>query len=254
MRTPTRRTAAVALPVMTAVALGLAAAAYAGGSQPRTAAPATTTSTPAPPTLPRTRDFVAVVDNPYLPFVAGTRWVYKGYGEEAAERNVVTVLRRTKAIEGVTTTVVHDVVMEDGKVTEDTHDWYAQDRLGNVWYFGELSKEFHAGHVDTSGSWQAGVNGGQAGIVMPADPVVGRIYAQESEPGDAEDFAKVIALDEQVGVPFGHFDEARVTSEGSSLEPKTVELKFYAKGVGVVTEIQTSPRFARTALVKMTRP
>jgi len=222
-------------------------------AHPGTRAHASTSSTPAPPTLPRPRDFVDVVDNPYLPFVPGTRWVYKGYGQEGGERNVVTVTHRTKVIEGITTTVVHDVVLEGGKVTEDTHDWYAQDRLGNVWYLGELSKEYGAGgQVDTSGSWQAGVHGGQAGIVMPAHPVVGRSYAQEFEPGDAEDQAKVIALDEQVGVPFGHFDHARVTSEGSSLEPRTVELKFYAKGVGCVSEIQTSPRFARTALVRMT--
>jgi hypothetical protein len=236
-----------------AVGLGLAASAYAGSSAVRTAAPAGTGSTPPPPTLPRPRDFVGVVDNPYLPFVPGTRWVYKGHGEEAGERNIVTVLHRTKVIEGITATVVHDVVKEGGKVTEDTHDWYAQDRLGNVWYLGELSKEFHGGQVDTSGSWQAGVDGGQAGIVMPADPVLDRSYAQEFEPGDAEDEAKVIDLDGQVGVPFGRFDHVRVTSESSALEPKVVELKFYAKGVGVTTEIQTSPRFARTALVKMTK-
>ena len=252
MRKSTRGTAAIAVAGVAAVGLGLAASAYAGGTTVRATAPAAS-ATPPPPTLPRPRDFVDVVDNPYLPFVAGTRWVYKGYGEEAGERNVVTVLHRTKMIEGISATVVHDVVKEGGKVTEDTHDWYAQDRLGNVWYLGELSREFQGGQVDTSGSWQAGVGGGQAGIVMPANPVLGRSYAQEFEPGDAEDEAKVIDLDEQVGVPFGHFDHVWVTSESSALEPKVVELKFYAKGVGVTTEIQTSPRFARTALVKMTK-
>lgn len=253
MRKSTRRTAAIAVAAVAAAGLGLAASAYAGGTAVRATAPAATADTPPPPTLPRPRDFVDVVDNPYLPFVPGTRWVYKGYGEEAGERNVVTVLHRTKVIEGITATVVHDVVEEGGKVTEDTHDWYAQDRLGNVWYLGERSREYQGGQVDTSGSWQAGVGGGQAGIVMPADPVLGRSYAQEFEPGDAEDQAKVIDLDAQVGVPFGHFDHARVTSESSALEPKVVELKFYARGVGVTTEIQTSPRFARTALVRMTK-
>jgi hypothetical protein len=251
VRTFTRRTAAMAVSAVAAVGLGLAASAYAGSSAVRTAA--TAGSTPPPPTLPRPRDFVKVVDNPYLPFVPGTRWVYQGHGEEAGERNVVTVLHRTKVIEGITATVVHDVVKEGGKVTEDTHDWYAQDRLGNVWYLGELSREFHGDQVDTSGSWRAGVGGGQAGIVMPADPVLNRSYAQEFEPGDAEDQAKVIDLDGQVGVPFGHFDHVRVTSESSALEPRVIELKYYAKGVGVTTEIQTSPRFARTALVKMTK-
>ena len=251
MRTSLRRTAAIAVPA-TALGLVVTASAFAGGPAARTGAQAESASPP-PPTLPRPRDFVDVVDNPYLPFVPGTRWVYKGYGEEAGERNVVTVLHRTKVIEGITATVVRDVVTEDGKVTEETHDWYAQDRLGNVWYLGELSKEMQGGKVDTSGSWEAGVNGGQAGIVMPANPVLGRSYAQEFEPGDAEDQAKVIDLDEQVGVPFGHFTEVRVTSESSALEPKVVELKFYARGVGVTSEIQISPHYARTALVSMTK-
>lgn len=254
MRKSTRRTASIAVSAVAAAGLGLAASAHAGGTVVRTTANAATAAdTPPPPTLPRPRDFVDVVDNPYLPFVPGTRWVYKGYGEEAGERNVVTVLQRTKVIEGITATVVHDVVEEGGKVTEDTHDWYAQDRLGNVWYLGERSKEFQGGQVDTSGSWQAGVSGGQAGIVMPADPVLGRTYAQEFEPGDAEDQAKVIDLDGKIGVPFGYFDHVWVTSESSALEPKVVELKFYAKGVGVTTEFQSSPRYARSALVKMTK-
>lgn len=249
---PTRR---IAFAGAAAVALGsaLTASAHAGGSHMSITAPATKATTPRPPTLPRPRDFDRVVDNPYMPFVAGTRWVYKGYGDEAGETNVVTVLDRTKVIEGVTATVVHDVVKEGRKVIEETYDWYAQDRLGNVWYLGERSREFHGGKVDTSGSWQAGVNGAQAGILMPADPVPRHSYAQEYEPGDAEDQAKVIDLDGQVGVPFGHFNHVRVTSETSALEPKVVELKYYAKGVGVTTEIQTSPRFARTALLKMTK-
>lgn len=253
-----RRTTAAAVTAMIVCAALSATTVLAGTSAAPSHRSASTRTkaadTPAPPTLPRPEDFVDVVDNPYLPFVPGSRWVYRGYGDEARERNVVTVLHRTKVIEGVTATVVHDVVKEDGQVTEDTYDWYAQDRLGNVWYLGELSKEYNAGEVDTSGSWEAGVGGARAGIVMPAYPIVGRSYAQEFEPGDAEDQAKVIALDEQVAVPFGHFGHSRVTSESSALEPRIVELKYYARGVGVVTEIQTSPRFARTALVDMTKP
>jgi hypothetical protein len=254
MNAPRRKAVVVAISALAAVVLGMTVAGYARSTSDGTVARAATPRTPAPPTLPRPRDFVDVVDNPYLPLVAGTRWVYRGYGEEAGERDVVTVLHRTKVIEGVTATVVHDVVKEDGEVAEDTRDWYAQDRLGNVWYLGERSREFEDGHVDTSGSWQAGVDGGRAGIVMPARPVVGRSYAQELKRGEAEDQARVIALDEQVGVPFGHFGHARVTSEGSRLEPSTAELKYYAKGVGVVAEIQTSPRFARSVLVRMTTP
>jgi hypothetical protein len=67
--------------------------------------------------------------------------------------------------------VVHDQVSRDG---EDTYDWYAQDKDGNVWYFGEDTKEFEGGQVvSTEGSWEAGKDGALPGIVMEADPRVG---------------------------------------------------------------------------------
>ena len=70
--------------------------------------------------------------------------------------------------------VVHDVVTENGETVEDTFDWYAQDAFGNLWYLGEDTKEYENGKVaSTEGSWEAGVDGAQAGIILPADPTVG---------------------------------------------------------------------------------
>lgn len=189
------------------------------------------------PALPAPEDFVAVIDNPYMPFVPGTQSVYEGLSDGQHERNVVTVTDRTKVILGVTTTVVHDQVFAGGELAEDTIDWYAQDRFGNVWYFGEDTAEYENGEVvTTEGTWQAGVDGAQPGIVMLGAPQVGAIYRQEYDPGQAEDVGKVIGMDATVDVPYGSFDRILVTEDTTPLQPELLENKFYAPGIGVVLE------------------
>ncbi len=91
-----------------------------------------------PTPTPEPDDFVDTIDNPYLPYLPGTRWVYENTSSEGDERIVVTVTDRTRVVQGVRTTVVRDTVTdENGEVVEDTYDWFAQDTAGNVWYFGE---------------------------------------------------------------------------------------------------------------------
>ncbi len=120
---------------------------------------------------PDPADFVATIDNPYLPYLPGTRWVYRNTSSEGDERIVVTVTHRTRVVQGVRTTVVRDTVTdENGEVVEDTFDWFAQDTAGNVWYFGEDTTAYEEGKPTREGSWEAGVDGAQAGIVMLADP------------------------------------------------------------------------------------
>jgi len=127
----------------------------------------------------------------------------------------------------------------DGVLAEDTLDWFAQDKGGNVWYFGEDTKELDANGnvISTEGSWQAGVNGAQPGIVMEADPHVGDTYQQEFSVGVAEDMATVVALNKTVNVPFGSFKDCLETSEFTPLEPGTIDHKFYAQGVGLVQSV-----------------
>lgn len=177
-------------------------------------------------------DFVATIDNPYLPLQPGAKRVYEGKSEGERERLVVTVTDETKEILGVTCTVVFDVVSVGGKIVEKTFDWFAQDRFGNVWYFGEDSKEIENGKVSTAGSWEAGVDGAQAGIIMLGEPQEGDRYRQEYYPGEAEDMAEVLRLNATVGsVP-----DVLVTREWTPLEPKVLENKFYARDLGVVLE------------------
>jgi hypothetical protein len=182
-------------------------------------------------------DFVPVVDNRYLPLRPGTTLIYEGTSDGEREVTKVTTTDRTREVMGVTTTVVRDRVFVDGELAEDTFDWFAQDRLGNVWYFGEETAEYEGGKVVTrKGSWEAGVDGAQPGIIMLGDLRVGTAYRQEFYEGEAEDVAKVIELHDSVEVPYGSFDDVLVTEDRNPLEPRLLEHKYYAPGVGVVLE------------------
>ncbi len=203
-------------------------------------------------------DFTTRIDNPYWPMRPGSRWVYRETDPDGAKlRVVVTVTAKTKRIaNGITARVIHDVVTERGVPVEVTDDWYAQDRCGNVWYLGEATKEYENGKVvSTQGSFEAGVDGAQAGIAMPAKPVPGLRYRQEYYLGQAEDRAEVISLREQVEVPFGHFGIGKVlmTRDLNPLKAKIQEYKFYARGVGMVLAIGVSGGSDREELVSYTR-
>jgi hypothetical protein len=194
--------------------------------------------------------FTTEIDNPYWPMRPGSRWVYR----EGEQRVVGTVTSRTKRILGIDARVVHDVVTENGELVEDTYDWYAQDEDGNVWYLGEDTKEYENGEVaSTEGSWEAGVDGAQPGILLPGDPKVGMKYRQEYLEGEAEDAAEVLALDARVRVPFGAFEDALQTKDWTPLDPKLVEHKFYAKGVGPVLAKTVSGGSGREELIRFTR-
>ena len=200
-------------------------------------------------------EFVAGIDNPYWPMAPGTEWVYRETDADGSEQRVeVAVTDRTKKILGIDAVVVRDVVSEDGELREDTYDWYAQDEDGNVWYLGEETKEYENGEVvSTEGSWEAGVDGAQAGIVMPADPKVGLAYRQEFYAGEAEDRGEILRLDARAEVPFGSFGELLLTEETTPLEPDVVEHKFYAKGVGPVLAVAVSGGGGREELVRFDR-
>jgi hypothetical protein len=196
-------------------------------------------------------DFVDGVDNRYFPLVPGTRWVYEGRTDEGTERIVVEVLAERKDVMGIPAVVVRDTVSLDGELVEDTDDWYAQDRDGNVWYLGETTAEYDRGRVvSTAGSWEAGRDGAYPGIVMEAEPRVGDAYRQEYDPGEAEDLAEVVRTGARERVPWGEFDDVVVTEEWNPLSPKVVERKYYAPGVGQVSEEVVRGGSERMALVE----
>jgi len=197
-------------------------------------------------------DFVVGVDNPFLPLVPGTTWTYEGETEDGTETIVVEVLADTRTVAGIVAVVVRDRAFIDDELAEDTFDWFAQDRDGNVWYLGEDSKEIEDGEVvSTEGSWEAGVDGALPGIVMWADPAahVGEEYRQEYYEGEAEDWGKVVALGQDVAVAFGAFAGCVRIEEWNDLEPGELENKFYCAGIGLVLETKEEER---VELVEMT--
>jgi hypothetical protein len=179
--------------------------------------------------------FVDVIDNPFMPLTPGATWVYKGFKEGAVLKQRTVVQGYTKTIRGVTCTVVLDRGYEDGELVERTHDFFAQDDKGNVWYFGEKSREIENGViVSFEGSWEHGVDGAKAGIIMEADPQVGDVYFQENAPDVAEDQAEVLTLHAHAKTPFAAFKNCLETREFTALEPDLAETKFYARGIGFV--------------------
>jgi hypothetical protein len=191
-----------------------------------------------PPNLPDIDgvEFVAAVDNPYLPFPVGMIWDYDAAGEEGVEHIHVEVLAETRDIQGVVATVVRDTATLNDQVIEDTWDWYAQDADGNVWYLGEDTCEFEDGMcVNTVGAWEWGVEGALPGIVMPAHPAVdGQPYYQEYQVGEAEDAGEVIEIGSSVDVMAGHFDDCVKTHDTSTFDLTANEYKYYCRDIGLV--------------------
>lgn len=189
--------------------------------------------------------------NPYYPLIPGTVRTYQA----GAETIVVTVTEETKKILGVTTIVVRDTVTEDGELVEDTVDWYAQDIYGNVWYFGEIARNYEDGELNNlDGSWKAGVDGAKAGIIMPAAPQIGSSYRQEFFLGDAEDMADVLTVTGSATVPAASCNgNCVVTRDYTPISPGVDELKYYAPGIGFILEEKPATG-ERVELVEIRKP
>jgi hypothetical protein len=194
-----------------------------------------------------------VIDNPYRPLTIGSRWRYAGESDGVRQTIEVVVTSDRKMVMGISAFVVHDTVMAGDEVVEDTYDWFTQDSAGNVWYLGEDTKEFENGEVvSTAGSWEAGVNGALPGIVMPAAPVVGKVYRQELLAGEAEDMMTIAGLGGSVTVPAGTYADLVTTRDWTPLEPDVIEEKSYARGTGSIRETHVAGGNGHAELVEYT--
>jgi hypothetical protein len=199
-------------------------------------------------------NFTDPAPNPYFPLRTGRLFVYRGTegGDHLREHLLVT--HRTKTIVGVHTVVVLDVLYANGELAERTEDWYQADNGGTVWYFGEDTAEYENGHVvSREGSWQAGVHGAVAGIIMPAHPKATDAFRQEFWPGHAEDQAWIVTRFGHAHVPFGAFDGVVRSFEWTRLEPRVVSAKFYARGIGIVLETDVAGGTEHIELVDVRR-
>lgn len=196
------------------------------------------------------------VSNPYFKLVPGTTYQYRGQTADGVETITVEVLPGTRVVNGVAAAIVRDRVFLDGELIEDTIDWYAQDAAGNVWYLGEESKEIENGVVvSTEGSWEWNVDEALPGIIMWADPAahIGEEYRQEFYEGEAEDWGKVVAVNQTVTVPHGSLTGCVQTEDWNGLESGGREQKYYAPGIGFVLEVHVGGG-ERLELISITGP
>ena len=203
----------------------------------------------------RSAGFSARVDNPWYPLEPGSTYVYQGVKDGEPSREVMTVTRRTKVIDGAPCAVIRDLLYLRGRLEERTTDWYSQDAKGNVWYFGEKTAELgKTGKViSTAGSWTSGVGGARAGIFMFAHPMPGRWARQEYYKGQAEDHFKVLSTQVSVTVPYISTTHAMLTKEWTPLEPGVIDHKYYVRGIGTVLEQTAKGPLERNELVSFRR-
>jgi len=201
----------------------------------------------------RPSDFGPSVTNPLFPLTPGRTLVYTGTKDHKKARDTFRTTSRTTVIDGVTTRVVEDRLFLNNVLEERTSDYYAQDRCGNVWYFGEdtATLDRKGNVIDTEGSFRAGVDGAQPGVFMQADPEVGRQFRQEWYEGHAEDMFRVLSLSTPVTVPYGTFNHALKTEETTALEPDVVDNKYYVRGIGEVNEVAVQGPLEKLELVEI---
>lgn len=189
------------------------------GSAPGTSGPQGVDGLEIPTPSADPRDFVDTIDNPWLPLTPGSTWTYER-GGDPARTMTVRVTEDTRTAQGVTTTVVEEIA--GGRTGRRL---YAQDEAGNVWLFGETRD---------GTTWEAGVDGAEAGIAMLATPRLGDGYRQELAEGVAEDIAEIVSRQAEVDVTFGTFDDVLRIEETTPLDPRAVTSSFYVEGVGLV--------------------
>ena len=209
-----------------------------------------------PPAPPPGRDFVRKIDNRWFPLKPGTVLTYRGNDEGTPARDVLRVTHRTKRILGIRATVIDDRVYKAGQLAERTHDHYAQDRAGNVWYLGEDTATLKRnGRIESrEGSFHAGEHGARGGIFMPAHPKPGAGGWQEYYVGHAQDRFKILNLKTRVRTPAAASRHAMLIRETTPLEPGVVDHKIYVRGIGTVSEETVKGGHEQFELTSVHRP
>lgn len=181
------------------------------------------------------------IHNQWMPMKPGTRWVYEGTavddeGNSFTRRIEFTVTDLTKEVAGVNTVVAWIVDYSDGEVVEKEIAFYAQDKDGNVWYFGEYPEEYENGEFVKASPWIHGIEDAMAGIKMKANPQLGMpSYFQGWGPAvDWSDYAQVDQMGQETCVPVDCYQDVLVIAESSLSEVNAYQLKYYARGVGEV--------------------
>ena len=185
------------------------------------------------------------ITNIYFPAPSGKKYTYEGQTDEGLNRVEEQRIADTRIIMGIECIIVNVKEYLNGELMEETLDWYAQDNDGNLWYFGESVDNYDANGrlTDHAGSWEAGVDGAQPGMIMPANPHTGMSYREEYYFNHAEDEAKVIGTGLSEAGPLGTYINCIKTKNWTALEPDALENKVYAPGIGLIKEIDIQDNF-----------
>jgi hypothetical protein len=184
----------------------------------------------------------AKITNRFLPISKFHRTVLKGVDTGQRLRIVRTLQHRTKAFtyhhESVKAALVKDVVtnVKARRRIEKTIDYFAQDKAGTVYYFGEDVNEYSRnGHINHEGQWRLGRDTHTPGILMPAHPKLGDSFKSEAVPHVTHETDHIVAVGRNERIA-GHRYRHVIKIRENAGPPPEVEFKTYAPGTGVITE------------------
>jgi hypothetical protein len=174
--------------------------------------------------------------NPFFPLVPGSQIVLEE--DEGAVRVEITTENETESITftsdddvviHVDARVVEEREFEDGELVEVSRNFFARCvETGDIFYFGE--------EVDPpEGSWRAGEDGAQPGVIMPGTFLIGSRYFQEQAPDVAMDRAEHVKMDLEVETLAGDFEDCVLVKETTALDGGS-SAKQYCPGVGLVND------------------
>jgi len=199
-------------------------------------------------------DFSTSITNRYFALPVGKKMTFEATTETGvAERIEIEILPEIKTIAGVKTVVYLDKVYNDGQLVEETRDYLAQHKNGDVWYFGEDVNNFENGRLkDHAGSFLHGQDGAKAGIWMKALQKAGDSYRQEYYVGKAEDMRDTVATGAMVTTKLGTYTDCVKVYDWTPLEKSSREYKYYCPQVGGLVlneDLETGKRSELTRIV-----
>ncbi len=209
------------------------------------------------------------ITNTWWTLPAASNSLYFAEGVDGCEWNLVEVLDSTTdgffgPYAGTEARIILDRAWDDEEceydnfddvvanidLAETTYDWYSQDSTGNIWYMGEDTLD---GEGDNEGSFAAGCDGAEPGIVVLGMPAKGQSYQQELYEDEAEDQGKVLNFVNMDGLT------CMKTKEWTPLEPGHVEHKFYCSDgdigmLSLIEELKGKTKFVELIDVDIAAP
>jgi len=136
------------------------------------------------------------------------------------------------------TRVVEEREWKDDELVEVSRNYFARrPGTGDIYYFGEAVDIYEDGEVvGHDGSWIAGCDDAEPGLIMPSVFLLGARYFQEIAPDVAMDRAEHVEMDLQIETPLDDFDDCVKIVETSPLEPGHESIKYYAPGIGLIVD------------------